>query len=171
MIFAVNMGLEGIHGVLLDTSFVIRLMKTGDPLHANAQSWFKELLDRQIPMYLSTIVIAEYCVKGSFDELPVRNLRVLPFNVDHARRAGPFAGTLLEQRIKGGPDERTVVLNDVKLLAQAESAREISHFLTKDAGFHGRVQQLRDGGHVLGTRIIDLETPLADILGRLDFPG
>ena len=165
------MGLEGINGVLLDTSFVIRLMKTGDPLHANAQAWYKELLDRKVPMFLSTIVIAEYCVKGSFEELPVRNLRVLPFNVDHARRAGPYAGTMLQQRVKGGPDERAVVLNDVKLLAQAESELQISHFITKDIGFHGRVRQLRDGGHDLRTRIIDLASPVADVLGRLDFPA
>jgi len=82
-------GLEAVRGVLVDTSFLIRLLKADDPLHANAKAWFKECMDRKVPMHLSTIVIAEWCVQGSLDQLPVRNLRVLPFNVDHALRSGP----------------------------------------------------------------------------------
>ncbi len=46
-------------GVLLDTSFVIRLLKTNDALHPNAKAWFRQLLERRVPMYLSTISIAE----------------------------------------------------------------------------------------------------------------
>lgn len=57
------MGLESVHGVLVDTSFLIRLMKVDEPLHANANAWFKELLARKVPMYLSTIVIAEWCFR------------------------------------------------------------------------------------------------------------
>lgn len=72
-------GLSAVRGVLVDTSFLIRLLKPDDPLHPNARAWLKELLDRKVPMHLSTIVIAEWCVKGNFDELPVRNLRVLPY--------------------------------------------------------------------------------------------
>jgi predicted nucleic acid-binding protein len=45
-------------GVLLDTSFVIRLLKTNDALHPNAKAWFRQLLERRVPMYLSTISIA-----------------------------------------------------------------------------------------------------------------
>ena len=54
-----NTGLESFQGVLVDTSFVIRLMKHDDPLSPNAKAWFRELLDRKVPMFLSTIVIAE----------------------------------------------------------------------------------------------------------------
>lgn len=157
-------------GVLLDTSFVMRLMKPNDALHANARSWFRELLDRKVPMHLSTIVVAEYCVKGSFDELPLRNVRMLPFNVDHARRAGPLSGTLLALRSKGSTDDRAVVLNDVKLLAQAEATPGISHILTKDGGFATRIAQLNGAGHVLVTQVLDLNVPMADSLGRLNFP-
>lgn len=31
------------NGVLLDTSFVIRLLKTDDPLHGNTKTWFRWL--------------------------------------------------------------------------------------------------------------------------------
>ena len=158
-------------GVLLDTSFVIRLLKTNDALHPNAKAWFRQLLERRVPMYLSTISIAEYCVKGTFDELPLRNVRVLPFNIDHARRAGPFTGALLDQRKQpGGDDDRTVVINDVKLLAQAEVNAGISHFLPKDLRFASRMQALRQAGHVLSTSVLDLNVPMAATLGMLDFP-
>ena len=157
-------------GVLLDTSYVIRLLKSDDALNGNAKDWFRELLDRKVPMYLSTIVIAEYCVKGSFEELPLRNVRVLPFNVDHARRAGPFNGTLLTIRTKGVPEERNVVVNDVKLLAQAEATVGISHILTTDGGYRSRIEQLRTAGHLLATQVLDLNAPMAESLGRLNFP-
>lgn len=166
----VNTGLEAVQGVLLDTGFLIRLMKVDDPLSPNAKAWLRELLDRKVPLYLSTIVIAEWCVKGSLDQLPVRNMRVLPFNVDHALRAGPFSGSLLAMREKGSTDERAVVLNDVKLLAQAEATVSISHILTKDGGFRSRIAQLTGAGHVVSTRILDLNVPMAEMLGRLDFP-
>lgn len=165
-----NTGLESVRGVLVDTGFVIRLLKSDDPLSVNAKAWFRELLNRKVPMYLSTIVIAEWCVKGDFEQLPVRNMRVLPFNVDHARRAGPFMDTLLKLREKDGTEERTIVLNDVKLLAQAEATPGISHVLTKDGGYTKRIERLRGEGHGVTTQVLDLNVPMADALGRLDFP-
>lgn len=166
----VSTGFEAVRGVLVDTSLVIRLLKSDDELHPNARAWFKELLDRKVAMYLSTIVIAEWCVKGNFDELPVRNLRVLPFNVDHARRAGPLMGVLLKARESAGPEDRNVVLNDVKLLAQAEASSGISHILTKDGGYAKRIERLKAEGHVITTQVLDLNVPMAQVLGRLDFP-
>ncbi len=170
MMSGANTGLDAIRGVLVDTSFLIRLFKTDDPLNPNTKAWFRELLDRNIPMHLSTIVIAEWCVKGSFDELPLRNMRVLPFNIEHARQAGPFTRSLLKLREKGEGDERSIILNDVKLLAQAEATRDISHVITSDGGYAKRIGSLIAEGHVLGTRVLDLNVPMADVLGRLDFP-
>lgn len=154
-------------GVLLDTSFVIRLLKTDDPLHSNAKAWFRWLLDHKVPMHLSTISISEFCVKGSFDQLPLRNVRVLPFNWQHAQRSGEFARVLLDQR---KDEERAVVINDIKLLAQADVESRISHFLSKDRKLNSKVTQLATAGVQLRTTLIDLNTPLADVLGQLNFP-
>ena len=165
-----NTGLEAVRGVLVDTSFVIRLMKPDDPLGPNASAWFRELLGRKVPLHLSTIVIAEWCVKGGFEDLPLRNMRVLPFNVEHARRAGPLMEVLLRSREQGGAEERNVLLNDVKLLAQAEATTAISHILTKDGGYAKRIARLRSEGHQITTQVLDLHVPMADALGRLDFP-
>ena len=41
-------------------------------------------MQRQVPMYLSTIVILEFQVKQAINDLPLRNFVVLPFNVDYA---------------------------------------------------------------------------------------
>ena len=39
-------------------------------------------------MMISTISIAEYCVGGDVHELPLRNLQIVPFNLDHSKRTG-----------------------------------------------------------------------------------
>lgn len=153
--------------VLLDTSFIIRLLKTDDPLHANAKAWFRWLLDHKVPMHLSTISISEFCVKGSFDQLPLRNVRVLPFNWQHAQRSGTFAGIILDQRRN---EERTVVINDLKLLAQADVEPRISHFLTKDRKIKAKVGLLSTAGMQPHVSLLDLHMPMADVLGQFDFP-
>jgi len=40
--------------------------------------------DNNIILEVSTISIAEYCVRGSLDELPLMNVQIIPFNLDHA---------------------------------------------------------------------------------------
>ena len=164
-------GSMGLKGVLLDTAFILRFLRNGDPLQSNALAWFRYLLEHQKPMYFSTVSISEYCAGGAFDDLPLRNLRVLPFNIDHARHAGELTRTLLRLRREGGIDiDRTIVLNDVKLLAQAEVEAGISHFLTSDHSFADRLQLLRTNGHMIRTTVLDLYVPMAEALGKLDFP-
>jgi predicted nucleic acid-binding protein len=74
------------HSVLLDTSFFIRLLNDEDPLHQNALGYYKYYLENEIPLKLSTISIAEYCVKGSMEDLPLKNVQVIPFNLNHAEK-------------------------------------------------------------------------------------
>lgn len=77
--------------VLLDTSFLIRLFKKDDDLHENAVDYFRYFLENDYILKISTIAIAEYCVKGEFMDLPFRNLQILPFNYDHAYNQGNCA--------------------------------------------------------------------------------
>ena len=72
------------YSVLLDTSFFIRLLNSDDFLHINARDYFKYFLENEILLKVSTISIAEYCVKGKMDELPLRNLKIISFNLEHA---------------------------------------------------------------------------------------
>lgn len=54
------------YSVILDTSFLIRLLSAKDSLHLNAVGYFKYFLENDIPMYVSTISVAEYCVNSEF---------------------------------------------------------------------------------------------------------
>lgn len=49
-------------GVLLDTSFFLRFLNEADPLFLNADGYYRYFIDEEIPMFISTISIAEYCV-------------------------------------------------------------------------------------------------------------
>lgn len=42
--------------------------------------------------------LQEYCVGGSLDELPLMNVQILPFNLDHAKRTAEFARVIFEEK-------------------------------------------------------------------------
>lgn len=99
------------------------------------RNYFRYFLENKVLLKGSTISIAEYCVRGSVDELPLRNIQILPFNLDHAKRAGEFASVLFEEKrisqaeLKPG----AIIPNDSKLFAQSDRDRSISHFVTSDS--------------------------------------
>lgn len=119
--------------VMLDTSFLIRLMKENDPLHNSALEYYQYLLEHGFILYVSTIALAEYCVKGKLSDIPFDNLRIVPFNLDHSSIAGAFASSLFKARNRGeyGPNNRLVIANDTKLFAQAARLNAV-YFLTAD---------------------------------------
>lgn len=88
--------------VLLDTSFFIRLMNEKDPLHANALGYFRYFLEHDFVVKISTIAIAEYCVRGEVNELPLKNMLIIPFNFDHARRAGKMIAEVYAEKKRRG---------------------------------------------------------------------
>lgn len=51
-------------------------------------------------MYVSTVSIAEYCVGGDINELPLKNLQIIPFNLDHSKKAGEFAKLVFKNKNK-----------------------------------------------------------------------
>ncbi len=124
-------------GALLDTSFFLRFLNDKDPLFEKADNYYKYFLEKDFNLFISTISIAEYCVGGTVDQLPLRNLLVLPFNIDHAQKAGEFARVLYEARRSSQliVSERPVIINDAKLFAQADSETNINFFVTSDARY------------------------------------
>lgn len=125
---------EKTFSVLLDTSFLIRLLSKNDPLHQNAEDYYRYFLEKEIPMYISTITVAEYCVNGDISELPLRSARIIPFNIQHAPIAGGFANILYSARKTNdiSVDNRLIIPNDVKLFAQAECTPDMKYFVTSD---------------------------------------
>lgn len=106
--------------VLLDTSFFLRFLNDSDTLFKNADGYFRYFLQKEITMMISTISVAEYCVGGDVHELPLRNLQIVPFNLDHSKKTGEFAKIVFQNRNKLKLKERNIIPNDTKLFAQAE---------------------------------------------------
>jgi predicted nucleic acid-binding protein len=113
--------------ILVDTSFLISLADSNRAQHAVATQYFQEALRRNVPLYLSAIVISEFQVKQAITDLPLRNFNVLPFNIDHAMTAG----LLMRSLNRDSGDDRVAIKDDMKLVAQTV-CESITHILTED---------------------------------------
>lgn len=155
------------HSVLLDTSFFIRLLNDQDPLHVNALGYFKYFLDNDYILKVSTISIAEYCVKGKIDELPLRNLQIIPFNLEHGVKTGEFAETIFKSKGKISLEPRAIIPNDSKLFAQADIDKSVTHFVTSDKRTLGVLSILK-GTTKPRFDIINIHIPHTEMFGLLD---
>lgn len=115
--------------VLLDTSFLISLVDKTRLNHAVAAQYYRLMLEQQAPMYFSAIVAAEFAIKQAITELPLKNFRSIPFNIPHSIEAARLWNAI-GKHDKG--DNRAVVRDDIKLMAQA-SHESISFIMTEDA--------------------------------------
>lgn len=155
--------------ILFDTSFFIRLLNPDDSLHENAKGYYKYLIEKEYILKISTISIAEYCVKGTIDELPLRNLQIVPFNLDHAQRTGEFASIIFKEnnvaieKLK----PRAIIPNDSKLFAQADCDPTLDYFITSDRRSKQTHNLLKKQ---LSTKfeIVDISTPYHQTFGVLD---
>ncbi|WP_066832982.1 type II toxin-antitoxin system VapC family toxin [Rufibacter ruber] len=157
------------HSVLLDTSFFIRLLNDEDPLHQNAREYFRYFLNKGVTLKVSTITIAEYCVLGKIDQLPLRNIQIIPFNLDHAQKAGEFARIIFEGKgaLKEQLMPRAIIPNDSKLFAQADVDKTITHFVTSDARSGVIIEILRSKARAK-FEFLDISTPYHQAFGLLD---
>lgn len=156
-------------GVLLDTSFFIRLLNTNDPLAQRAEGYFRFFQQEQYPMLISTVSIAEFCVRGRLDQLPLRNLRILPFNVPHAVRAGELAAAVFASKGRALLADRTIIPNDTKLFAQADSEPTIAFYLSSDGESRKVYAMLEREKARPRFRFIDLQVPHGETFGTLGF--
>lgn len=157
------------HSVLLDTSFFIRLLNDGDPLHSNAVGYFKYFLENEIALKISTISIAEYCVLGKLEDLPLKNVQIVPFNLKDAEKTGEFAEIIFTQN-KINLDKlspRAIIPNDSKLFAQSDLDKTISHFVTSDVRSKSTLALLKKGTNPKFD-IISIDIPFTETFGILD---
>lgn len=157
------------HSVLLDTSFFVRLLNDEDPLHNNAKGYFKYFLEEEIVLKMSTISIAEYCVRGKIDELPLKNLQIVPFNLDQAIKTGEFAAVIFEEnRISEEKlTPRAIIPNDSKLFAQADLDKSVTYFVTSDSRSKGTYSNLKKQIKP-NFEILDISKPYNVAFGILD---
>lgn len=153
--------------VLLDTSFFIRFLNDSDPLFKNADGYFRYFLQKEITMMISTISIAEYCVGGDVQELPLRNLQIVPFNLDHSKRTGEFAKIVFQNKGKLKLKERNIIPNDTKLFAQADCEKTVEFYLSSDTESQN-IYNLLKQETAPKFQFIDLNTPYNVTFGLLD---
>ena len=154
--------------VFCDTGFVIRLLDGTNELHDNALSYFKYFLENDCIIRMSTIAVAEFCVRDSIDHLPLRNILLSPYNANHAVKTGECARILFEAKAKGvlEVDARIVIQNDVKLLAQAQ-CDSASFYLTADTQSRRMYDVLKEGDQ-LSFDFTDIHTPYSEKFGLLE---
>lgn len=158
------------YSVILDTSFMIRLLSESQPLHPNALGYFKYFLENEIPMYFSTVSVAEYCVKGDFEDLPFQNIRILPFNIFHAKEAGKFANALFDAKSRGLIEipDRLIIPNDSKIFAQGAYEKDIRYFVTSDSKSKKNIEIIRKECDA-EIEHLDIHKPYNEVFGLLDF--
>lgn len=130
---------------LLDTSFLISLMDSQRQHHGVARDYFRWFVQCGHPMYLSSIVAAEFCIRQPITDLPLGKLRTLSFNLTHGQRAAQL-WRALGHRDAG--DARAIVRDDVKLIAQV-CKESIPVILTEDAStLYRYCERLRVAGQI-----------------------
>ncbi|RYF45603.1 MAG: hypothetical protein EOO39_51020 [Cytophagaceae bacterium] len=154
--------------VLLDTSFFLRFLNDEDPLYVHADGYFRHFLREETTMLISTISIAEYCVGGDMSELPLKNLRILPFNISHAQRTGEFARLVFQHRKTLDLKNRTIIPNDTKLFAQADTEASVQYYLSSDRESQKIYRLLHAEKAGPKFQFLNLEIPPAETFGMLD---
>ncbi len=152
--------------ILLDTNFFIYLLQDSSSLNENANKYFKYFCEHNIKMKISTVSIAEYCAGGNFDELPMKNLQVVPFNIDHSLRAGEFAKHVFASRQDQMQIERKLVPNDTQLFAQADIDNSIEFYLSSDTKSKKVYDLLTKIGNV-NFKFLDLHLSPSENFGTL----
>lgn len=155
--------------VLLDTSFFLRFLNEEDPLFEKADKYYQYFLQKEFRLLISTISIAEFCVGGSIDQLPLKNLLVLPFNIDHAKKAGELGRILYDVRKSGELviSERPIIINDAKLFAQAEIESNIQFFVTSDSRSQSLYKIIKNKTSI-NFSFIDIKTDHREAFGILN---
>lgn len=153
--------------VLLDTSFFLRFLNEEDPLFKNADGYFQYFIRQEIAMMISTISIAEYCVGGDVLELPLRNLQIIPFNLDHAKKAGEFAKITFRNKNTLNLKDRNIIPNDTKLFAQCDCEKSVEFYLSSDTQSQ-KVYNLLKQNSAPKFQFIDLHTPFNETFGILN---
>jgi len=146
-----NMKTPCVKSVLLDTSFLITLLNDARNHHKTATDYFYLWTTSKVTLYASTIVIAEYSVKGKLEDFVMQHLTVLPFNYDHALKTGELVATQAEAKKNNiwplVGNERDAVKDDLKLFAQTHLTD--SHLLaTADEGMPRLADFFRSEGYL-----------------------
>jgi len=155
-----------VKNVLLDTSFIIQLMNSKSEYHNNARLYFEYFANYKIEMYISTISISEYAIISHPDYLKyLKTFKIIDFNYMDALISGQYAN-LLKGKKKLSKNGRSIVINDIKLLAQLNN-RKIEGIVTNEQNMKSKIIDPLRKNHQLQCMFIDFTRPLNEFLGTL----
>lgn len=128
-------------------------------------------LEHDFVIKISTIAIAEYCVRGEVSELPLKNMLIVPFNFDHAQRAGKMIAEVYAEKKRRGATiaPRAIVPNDTKMFAQADVEPDINFYGTADVECKKVYDMIKTLEGKLSFDFIDITIPYTTFFGLLDF--
>ena len=91
----------------------------------------------------------------------MQDTRTIIYDAYHAKIAGNLAAILFSERIKKQLDvtERIIIPNDVKIFAQAEANKDISHCITSDRDFKTIYESLKKNKKLPRLNILDSSKP------------
>ena len=101
-------------------------------------------------------------------DLPLQNFRIQPYNLPHAIRAASLFRALREDTTEQTEERRPIIINDLKILAQAEED-QISVILTEDANTLSRLATRLRRRSAVSVRVLLLTEGFTP--GRLENPA
>jgi len=119
-------------------------------------------------MWISVVAAGEFEVGEPISDLPLQNFRIQPYNLPQAIRAADLYRALRAMQTEPTDDRRPIIINDVKIIAQAEEDN-IPVILTEDANTLSRLASRLLQGHKISTRVILLSEGFTP--GRLSNPA
>ena len=138
--------------VSLDTSFLISFADPSRPNHYVAVEYFRHCVSEKIPMWISVIAAGEFHVGQRFADLPLQHFRLHPYNLQHAIKSAEFFKSLWSSD-QGSEEPRKVIINDLKLLAQAEE-EEIPIILSEDENTLSRLACRLNAVHISNVKVL-----------------
>ncbi len=134
------------NSVFLDTSFLISLSVPSRAHHEASKLYYQYFIDNRYVMFVSTIVLSEFCRKQPMSDLPMRNFIVVPFNITDALRSAEFA-EILQDAQNGDAGSRDRLKDDEKIIAQADM-KQSGYLITENGSTMAKYcERLANDGH------------------------
>jgi len=131
------------NGLLVDTSALIAFVQPDNPHHLAALSYVDEAIREGIPLYVSSLTIAEFCCKQNFSTIDQNTFIIEGFETPEA----VLAGQMDDQLKRESGDDRVAMKVDVMLIAHAEKLG-VNGLLTCDANSLAKYcRRLHMSGH------------------------
>lgn len=134
-----------IKSVLLDTCFLISFVDKLRPNHENAIGFYKYFIENKISMYLSSIVVSEFSIKQSIEDLPLEDFRSLSYNIPDSYASVSIYNEMMNDKPEGAC--RNCIKDDYKLTGLCEF-NKIDYLITEDRRFFDKLNQFKKKGAI-----------------------